>query len=198
MPFKSITKKMVKMFFTRPFTILLPKVRWWYTVFVLFSSPEHLQRSQSYLNSCHVNISFTIENKSRMSFLDVKIIRKQGKFTTSVSRRPTLRGIYTHFDSSLSSTKNIDMFYALLYRCFRICPDWTKFIFDRNGGQFSTLALRTLHEPYITPGLLHTGFSDFLVLCHTNSQQVFWESCQRVFLGWQQNSIKCRISNLLW
>ena len=25
-----------------------------------------------------------------MSFLDVKIIRKQGKFTTSVSRRPTL------------------------------------------------------------------------------------------------------------
>ena len=32
-------------------------------IFVLFNSPEHLKRFHSYLNSCHLNISFTIENE---------------------------------------------------------------------------------------------------------------------------------------
>ena len=57
-------------------------------VFVLFDSPEH-----SYLNSCHLNIPFTIienEKDNKMSFLDVKIIREKGKFITSVYLRPTL------------------------------------------------------------------------------------------------------------
>ena len=40
----------------------------------------------SYLNSRHLNISFTIENEkyNRMSFLDVNIMREKGKFITSV------------------------------------------------------------------------------------------------------------------
>ena len=40
----------------------------------------------SYLNSCHVKISFTIENEkdSRMSFVDVKAISEQFKNLTSV------------------------------------------------------------------------------------------------------------------
>ena len=38
---------------------------------------------------------------------------------------------------------------------------------SRNGEQFSTLALRTLHKPFITPGLLPTGFNNFLFFCHT-------------------------------
>ena len=32
-------------------------------IFVLLNSPEHLKRFYSYLNSCHVNISFTIANE---------------------------------------------------------------------------------------------------------------------------------------
>ena len=53
---------------------------------VLFNSPEHLKLFKSYLNSRHVNISFTIENEKdkRMSFLEVNVIREKGKFTTSV------------------------------------------------------------------------------------------------------------------
>ena len=48
-------------------------------IFVLFNSPEDLKRSHSYLNSCHPNISFTIENEevNIMSFLDVNIVRKK-------------------------------------------------------------------------------------------------------------------------
>ena len=68
-------------------------------------SPEHLKCFQSYLNSRHVNISITIENEkdNRMSFLDVNIIREQGKFTTSVYRKPTFNGIYTHLTVSYHS-----------------------------------------------------------------------------------------------
>ena len=34
-----------------------------YDTFILFCSPERLQRLQSYLNRCHVNIFFTIKYK---------------------------------------------------------------------------------------------------------------------------------------
>ena len=97
--------------------------------FVLLNSPEHLKRFPSYLNSCHLNISFTIEDEkdNRMSFRDVKIIREQGRFTTSVHRKPTFKGIYTHFDDSLASSNKIGLLHTLLCRCFRICSDWTKF-----------------------------------------------------------------------
>ena len=45
-------------------------------LFVLFTSPVHLKRYQSYLNFCHVNMSFTIETEqiSKISFLDTNVI----------------------------------------------------------------------------------------------------------------------------
>ena len=48
-------------------------------IFVLFNSPKHLKRFPSYLNSCHLNISFNIENEkdNRMFFLEVNIIRER-------------------------------------------------------------------------------------------------------------------------
>ena len=51
-------------------------------IFVLFKSSDHLNWFYIYLNSCHVNISFTIESeqKNKISFLDVNVIRKQGNF----------------------------------------------------------------------------------------------------------------------
>ena len=78
-------------------------------IFVLFNSAEHLKRFYSYLNSHHLNISRTIENQkdNRMSFLDVNIICKKDKFTTSVYRKPTFSEIYTHFDSFLPSSNKI-------------------------------------------------------------------------------------------
>ena len=98
-------------------------------IFVLFNSAEHLKRFHSYLNSCHLNISFVMESEkdNRMSFLGVNIIREKDKFTSSVYCKPTFSRIYTHFDSFLPSSDKIGLFYTfLLYRCFRICSDWTK------------------------------------------------------------------------
>ena len=113
-------------------------------IFVLFNSAEHLKRFYSYLKSHHLNLSCTLENEkdNRMSFLDVNIICKKDKFTTSVYRKPTFSEIYTHFDSFLPSSNKIGLLHTLLYRCFRICSDWTKFhkelvkltdVFKNNG-----------------------------------------------------------------
>ena len=77
-----------------------------------------------------------------MSFLDVNIIGYQGRFTTSVYCKPTFGGICTHFDIFLPSSYKIGLLHTLLYRCFPICSDWTKFhlelvklidVFKNNG-----------------------------------------------------------------
>ena len=54
-------------------------------IFVLFTSPEHLE---VFRNGRYTNMLFTIENEkqSRMSFLDVQIIREDKTLATSVYR----------------------------------------------------------------------------------------------------------------
>ena len=63
-------------------------------------------------------MSFTIEREkqNRMSFLDIAIIRDYKTFTTSVYSKPS--GIYTHFDSFLSSTYKFGTVYTLLRDAF--------------------------------------------------------------------------------
>ena len=97
-------------------------------IFVLFTSPRHLEAFRNFLNGRHANLSFTIEREKQntMSFLDIAIIREHRTFTTSVNRKPTFSGVYTHFDSFLPSTYKFDNVYTLAYRCFRICSSWTK------------------------------------------------------------------------
>ena len=90
-------------------------------IFALFNSPEHLKCFKSYLSSRHVNISSTVENKkdNRMSFIDVSIICKQDKFLASVYSKQTFSGIYTYFDSFLTSNyKNWHDSYIGIYICF--------------------------------------------------------------------------------
>ena len=57
-------------------------------------------------------MSFTIEREkqNRMSFLDIAIIREDKTFTTSVYRKPTFSGVYTHFDSFLPSNYSVVLF----------------------------------------------------------------------------------------
>ena len=72
-------------------------------------------------------MSFTVESEkqNRMYFLDVHINREDKIFTTSVYRKPTFSGVYTHFDSCLSTYK-FGAVYTFACRCFRICSSWTK------------------------------------------------------------------------
>ena len=98
-------------------------------IFILFKSNDHLKYFQDFLNSCHIIISFSMETEkeNKLSFLDVEIIREQGKFTTTIYRKPTFSGVYRNFESFLPSVyKFINLFVTLVYRCFRICSNWTQ------------------------------------------------------------------------
>ena len=97
-------------------------------VFVLFTSPKHLEAFHNFLNGWHPNMSSTIEREkqNRLSFRDIAIIREDKTFTTYVYHKPTFSGVYTHFDSFLPSTYKFDTVYTLAYRCFLICSSWTK------------------------------------------------------------------------
>ena len=83
--------------------------------FVLFTSPKHLEAFPNFLNGRYANMSFTIEREkqNRMSFLDIAIIRENKTFTTSVYRKPTFSGVYTHFDSFFPSTYKFGTVYTL-------------------------------------------------------------------------------------
>ena len=76
------------------------------------------------------------------SFSGVNVIREKGKFITSVYRKPTFSGVYTHFDSFLPDTYKIAMICTIVNRCFQICSSWSMFhqqlillreIFQKNG-----------------------------------------------------------------
>ena len=98
-------------------------------IFILFKSNDHLKSFQGFLNSCHLNMSFSMETEkeNKLSFLDVEVIREQGKFTTTIYRKPTFSGVYSNFESFLPSVYKFGMVYTLVYRCFRICSNWTQF-----------------------------------------------------------------------
>ena len=95
---------------------------------VLFTSSEYLEAFRNSLNSQHANVLFRIEREkqNRMSFLDVQIIREDKTFTTSVYRKTTFSGVYTHFDSFLPSTYTFGTVYTFAYRCLQICSSWNK------------------------------------------------------------------------
>ena len=63
-------------------------------------------------------MSLAIENEkqNRMFILDVQIIREDKTFTTSVYHKPTVSGVYTHFDSFLPSTYKFCTVCTLVYR----------------------------------------------------------------------------------
>ena len=62
---------------------------------------------------------FQLERKkqNRMSFLDVHVICEDKTFTTSVYRKPTFSGVYTHFDSFLPSNYTFGTVYTIAYWC---------------------------------------------------------------------------------
>ena len=64
-------------------------------IFVLFESSEPADSFCEYMSSKHQNIKLIVEkeNNGSLSFLDVKICRKNGKFVTSVYRKPTFGGV---------------------------------------------------------------------------------------------------------
>lgn len=97
-------------------------------VFLLFDSRDHVKKFLRYLNSRHANIKFTYEEEENdtLSFLDVNIMRENGKFTTSVFRKKTFSGVYLNFFSYLPIEYKKGLISTLLFRTFTLCSDYHK------------------------------------------------------------------------
>ena len=98
-------------------------------IFVLFSSKDHLQLFVDYMNKQHRCIKFTSETElnNSFSFLDISITRQNNQFKTSVYRKPTFSGVFTHYESFIDQSYKKSLIYTLLSRCYSICSDYTLF-----------------------------------------------------------------------
>ena len=119
-------------------------------IFILVENIDHIHKFQDYLNSKHPNINFTteIETNNKLPFLDNLIERKSDNFVTSVYRKATFTGVYTHYQSFLPSVYKIGLLSTLLFRYFSICSNFVLFhlevlefkkIFLKNGYPSSTI-----------------------------------------------------------
>ena len=78
------------------------------------------------MNSKHRNIKITVKRKENdsLAFLDIKIFRDNGKFQTSVYRKPTFSGVLTNFESFLPISYKYNLVSTLLHRGFMICSSY--------------------------------------------------------------------------
>ena len=139
-------------------------------IFILCKSEDHLIKFKEYLNSKHPNINFTheFEEDGKLPFLDMIINRNHGYIQTSVYRKPTFTGVYTHFHSFLPSAYKFGLLSTLLFRYFSLCLSFKLFhlevlefkrIFQRNGYPLSIIngaIFKFLNKIFVSKVLIHT------------------------------------------
>ena len=98
-------------------------------IFCLFKDKASSELFCEYMNTCHERIRFTIEheNDNCLSFLDCKVTREHSEFSTSVFRKKSFSGVYSHFDSFLPSNYKENVLLALIHRCFTLCSSFSNF-----------------------------------------------------------------------
>ena len=94
-------------------------------IFVLFSSKEHLQPFVEYMYKQHRCMKFTSETQKNniFSFLDINIAHQNNRLKTSVYRKPTFSGVFTHYDSYIDQSYKKSLNFTLLSRCYSICSE---------------------------------------------------------------------------
>ena len=102
--------------------------------FLIFKEKSDVQPFFQYLNNLHTNIKFTMEEESLVdnsfSFLDVKIVKRDGKFLTSTFYKPTHTGVYMNWYSFAPRKYKINLVKCLLHRAWNICSDENLFNLD--------------------------------------------------------------------
>jgi hypothetical protein len=92
--------------------------------FAVFSSPSSVQPFLDLLNNLHPNLRFTceLERNNSLPFLDVLVQRSDaGQLLTSVYRKPTWTGLYSHFLSFVPMSYKRNLVFNLFHRARRIC-----------------------------------------------------------------------------
>ena len=97
--------------------------------FLLFRTEDHVKMFFRYINSRHKCMTFTyeVEGDGKLPFLDVLVTRIEGMFSTSLYRKPTFSGLYSHYGSYMPDTYKKGLMYTLLHRAFVLCSSWDKF-----------------------------------------------------------------------
>ena len=100
--------------------------------FLIFTLHDHVTPFLSYLNSKHPNIQFTHELESNLClpFLDVKVIRSNGSFATTVHHKSTSTGLFTNFDSFIPMLYKKGLLFSLISRYLNICSSYVFFHFE--------------------------------------------------------------------
>ena len=75
-------------------------------IFVLFSSIDHVKKFKKPLFFKHLNIKFSLEKEKdvHLSFLDINIFLKKGKFVTNIYQKETFSGVYSNFNNFIPET----------------------------------------------------------------------------------------------
>ena len=71
-----------------------------------------------------------------LSFLDIKIVRENNKFTDSVYRKPTFSGVFTSFESFIPNSYKYTLIFRLLHKAFKLFHEEienSKNIFRKKG-----------------------------------------------------------------
>ncbi len=147
--------------------------------FLLFRSLDHVPLFLNFLNRQHPDISFTseLEKDGKLPFLDVDITRSNGKFSTSIYRKPTFTGIFTNFHSFIPLAYKRSLISCLLYRIFNLCSSYENFhiqlevirkLFNLNGfpsHMFDHLAHRFLNKIFEPKPPVHTAPKKVVYFC---------------------------------
>ena len=97
--------------------------------FLLFRAEDHVKKFFRYINSRHKSMTFTyeVEVEGKLPFLDVLVTRSGSNFCTSLYRKPTFSGLYSHYRSYMPDSYKKGLVYTLLHRAFVLCSSWHKF-----------------------------------------------------------------------
>ena len=97
--------------------------------FVVFREKGHAQQFLDYLNSQHPCMKFTheVETGGKLNFLDITVEKTGNGFATSIYRKPTFSGLYSHFDSFIPEEYKKGLIMTLLYRAFQLSSNYLKF-----------------------------------------------------------------------
>ena len=99
-------------------------------IFVLFRSPDHLEKCNENLNTKHANLKLANEKdvKRSLSFLDVVISQNDNGFTAIIYHKPMLSRFYSSFNRFIANEyEHCVILFVLLFRIFSIVPDFSSF-----------------------------------------------------------------------
>ena len=68
-----------------------------------------------------------IEVNHLLSFVDMKTVRENGKFTTSVYHKPTFSRVFINFESFMPKSYKYALIFTLLHRTFKLCSKFELF-----------------------------------------------------------------------